>query len=94
MKVYNRENFGFNNFNKKKILVVFSIYIFFFAFFLSVGFAAFQETMVMEDISAEVRIAMDVRVSGFNVMSMEGNAIESNLDSNYNRIYEKYRFQI
>lgn len=87
MKMYNRENFGFNNFNKKKILVVFSIYIFFFAFFLSVGFAAFQETMIMEDISAEVRIAMDVRVSGFNVISMEGNAIASNTDYNYNRIY-------
>lgn len=87
MKMYNKENFGFNNFNKKKILVVFSIYIFFFAFFLSVGFAAFQETMVMEDISAEVRIAMDVRVSGVNVNSFSTNSVASNTDYNYNRIY-------
>lgn len=86
MKMYG-ENFGFNNFNKKKILVVFSIYIFFFLFFLTVGFAAFQETMVMEDISAEVRIAMDVRVSGLFVSSLNGNAVESNSDYNYNRIY-------
>lgn len=87
MKMYNRKNFGFNNFNKKKILVVFIIYIFFFAFFLSVGFAAFQETMVMEDISAEVRIAMDVRVSGVNVNSFSTNSVASNTDYNYNRIY-------
>ena len=86
MKMYG-ENFGFNNFNMKKILVVFSLYIFFFLFFLTVGFAAFQETMVMEDISAEVRIAMDVRVSGLSVSSLNGNAIESNSDYNYNRIY-------
>ena len=87
MKMYNRENFGFNNFNKKKILVLFSIYIFFFAFFLSVGFAAFQETIVMEDISAEVRIAMDVRVSGVNVNSFSTNSVVSNTDYNFNRIY-------
>ena len=86
MKMYNRENFGFNNFNKKKILVVFSIYIFFFAFFLSVGFAAFQETMIMEDISAEVRIAMDVRVSGVNVNSFSTDSVASNTDYNYNRL--------
>ena len=69
MKMY-KENFGFNNFNKTKMLAMFSIYIFFFVVFLSVGFSAFREELIMEDISARVNFHTDVRVTNFKVYSI------------------------
>ena len=86
MKMY-KENFGFNNFNKTKMLAMFSIYIFFFVVFLSVGFSAFREELIMEDISARVNFHTDVRVTSFKVYSINDNAVASNTDYNYNRIY-------
>lgn len=86
MKIY-KGNFGFNNFNKKKMLAIFSIYIFFFVIFLSVGFAAFQDSLLMEDISARVNLHTDVRVTGFKVSTINDNAVASNTDYNYNRVY-------
>lgn len=86
MKMY-KENFGFNNFNKTKLLVMFSVYIFIFVVFLSVGFSAFQEELIMNDISARINLKTDVRVTGFKVASINNNAIPSNTDYNYNRIY-------
>lgn len=86
MKMY-KENFGFNNFNKTKLLAMFSIYIFIFVVFLSVGFSAFQEELIMEDISARVNLKTDVRVTGFQVAALNDNAIASNTDYNYDRIY-------
>lgn len=86
MKMY-KENFGFNNFNKTKMLAMFSIYIFIFVIFLSVGFSAFQEELIMEDISARVNLKTDVRVTGFKVATLNNNALASNTDYNYNRIY-------
>ena len=41
----------------------------------------------MEDITADIRLAMDVRVSGFKVNSFDNNVISSNTDYNYNRVY-------
>lgn len=86
MKMY-KENFGFNNFNKTKLLVMFSVYIFIFVVFLSVGFSAFQEELIMDDISARINLKTDVRVTGFKVVSTTNNAVPSNTDYNYNRIY-------
>lgn len=86
MKIY-KENFGFNNFNRTKMLAIFSLYIFFFALFLSVGFSAFQERLVVEDISARVNLYTDVRVTNFKAVTINNNSIASNTDYNYNRIY-------
>ncbi len=86
MKMY-KENFGFNNFNITKMLTIFSIYIFFFIIFLSVGFSAFQGSLLMQDISARINLDTDVRVTDFKVFSINSNAIGSNTDYNYNRIY-------
>lgn len=87
MKMY-RENFGFNNFNKKILLSVFSVCIFFFVFFLSVGFSAFELDLVMKDITAEVKFYdTDAIVSSFKSNTLNGNAVASNTDYNYNRIY-------
>lgn len=86
MKIY-KENFGFNNFNKTKMLAMFSVYVFIFVVFLSVGFSAFQEELIMDDISARVNLKTDVRVTGFKAVSLNGNALASNTDYNYNRIY-------
>lgn len=85
MKIH-RENFGFNNFNKIKMLTMFSIYIFFFVIFLSVGFAAFQESLYLQDISARVNFDADIRVSNFKVETATDNAEAANTDYNYNRI--------
>ncbi len=85
MKIY-KENFGFNNFNKTKMLTMFSIYVFFFVIFLSVGFSSFQETLIMEDISARVNLYTDVRVTSFKAITIN-DAVASNTDYNYNRIY-------
>ena len=86
MKMY-RENFGFNNFNKKMMISIFSVCIFFFVAFLSVGFSAFQTTLIMTDIVAEVKFDADARVSNFQVDTLNNNAVGSNTDYNYNRIY-------
>ena len=86
MKMY-RENFGFNNFNKKMLVSIFSVFIFIFVAFLSVGFAAFQTTLIMKDISAEIKYDVLVRVSNFKVSSPNNNAVAQNTDYNYNRIY-------
>ena len=86
MKMY-KENFGFNNFNKKLMFSIFSVCIFFFVGFLSVGFSAFQTSLVMKDISAEVKFEADTRVSAFSVSTTNGSASSSNVDYNYNRIY-------
>lgn len=86
MKIY-KENFGFNNFNKTKMLTIFSIYVFIFVIFLSVGFSAFQDTLAIQDISARVNLYTDVRVTSFKAVTINNNAIASNTDYNYNRIY-------
>lgn len=88
MKMY-RENFGFNKFNKKFMLSMFSVYIFFFVVFLSVAFSAFESDLVMKDIKAEVKFMPDdARVSYFaSTNNLTGNAIASNTDYNYNRVY-------
>ncbi len=86
MKMY-KENYGFNNFNKKMMLSLFSVCIFFFVAFLSVGFSAFQTTLIMSDISAEIKFDTDARVSNFKVASINNSAVGSNTDYNYNRIY-------
>lgn len=86
MKMY-RENFGFNNFNKKMLVSTFSVFIFIFVVFISVGFAAFQTTLVMKDISALIKYDVDVRLSSFKVSTPNNSAIAQNTDYNYNRIY-------
>jgi len=85
MKMY-KGNFGFNNFNKAKMLLIFSIYVFFFVAFMSVGFAAFQATIMFKDISARVNLDELVRISGFRAVT-ETNAVSSNIDYNYNNVY-------
>lgn len=85
MKIY-RKNYGFNNFNKKKMLAIFSIYIFFFAIFLSVGFSSFQDTLYFKNIEARVNFDEDIRISNFKVEVANNDAIPSNTDYNYNRI--------
>ena len=72
---------------KKVNYVIFSIYIFFFVVFLSVGFSAFQESLLMQDISARVKLETDVRVANFSVSTTNNEAVALNTDYNYNRIY-------
>lgn len=86
MKKY-KENFGFNNFNKKKMLIIFSIYIFIFVLFLSVGFSAFQTTLLMKDISARILYDTDVRISDFRVESLNNSAVASNTEYDYNKVF-------
>ena len=87
MKMYG-ENFGFNKFNKKLMLSIFSIYIFFFVIFLSVAFSAFEVELVMKDITAEIKFMPDdARVIGFASTTPNNGGIASNTDYNYNRVY-------
>lgn len=87
MKMY-KENFGFNNFNKKMMISIFSVCIFFFVVFLSVGFSAFQESLIITNIAAEVQFTdAYARVSNFKVHELSNSAVGSNTDYNYNRIY-------
>lgn len=87
MKMYG-ENFGFNKFNKKLMLSIFSVYIFFFVIFLSVAFSAFEMELVMKDITAEIKFMPDdARVTSFASTTPNNGGIASNTDYNYNRIY-------
>lgn len=87
MKMY-KENFGFNNFNKKMMISIFSVCIFFFVAFLSVGFSAFQESLIITNIAAEVQFTdAYARVSNFKVHELNNSAVGSNTDYNYDRIY-------
>lgn len=87
MKMY-KENFGFNKFNKKMMLSIFSIYIFFFIAFLTVGFSAFETELVMKDVEVQVKFTdADAVISNFKSTPFGSGGIASNTDYNYNRIY-------
>ena len=90
MKMY-KENFGFNRFNKKMMLSIFSVCIFFFVAFLSVGFSAFENDLIINNFSARVNYEEDVaRVYNFQPCqtdeSTNNGGRASNTDYNYNRL--------
>lgn len=80
-------NYGFNRFDKNKLLFIFSISLFLFFLFLSIGFSAFKSNLTISKISANVRPVTDVRISGLKNFEVKSGALINDSDYNINKIY-------
>lgn len=65
----NKNNYGFNNFKSQKLATIFTISVFSFIIFLSIGFSAFNTTLQFENLTAQVLNDYDIRISNLNFTS-------------------------
>lgn len=82
-----KKKYGFNRFNKNKLLFTFSISLFLFFLFLSIGFSAFKSNLTISKIAANVRPVTDVRISGLKNFEVKSGALINDSDYNIDRIY-------
>lgn len=81
----NRNNYGFNNFKNKKLTTIFTISVFCFIIFLSIGFSAFNSTLTFENLTAQVLNDYDIRISGLNFTS--NNSVVQSLKYSPYKVY-------
>ena len=77
--------------NKKSILIIFSI-ILLIVCLLSIGFAAFQKQLLIDDSIFNVRLQKDTRVSANIVQKVSGDAVSNYEDYNVSKIYGNVTF--
>lgn len=76
-KRYKKKKY-YNNFLMMAIILIIG--------FLSVGYSAFSEDLVMRDIAVNVRVDANVRVTNFSAMSIENGALSNYEEYNVNNV--------